>query len=381
MKLCLVAPYYAPHIGGVETHVQELAKYMVDHGVDVTVLTSRYSREQPKIERREGVKVRRVSTLFLAFRTPIMPAVHNEILKEDWDIIHSHSPPPFTAYFACTAANTKEVPHVLTYHCDDEIPVPALGPVIVALYRESLGRFTLSHSDQVVTTTDSYARTSRLVWRYEPEVIGNAVDVQRFSPMVDGAKVREQLGIPPAEEAHMVLYVGRLEPHKGVEFLLEAVPMLRPSAHVVIVGRGPWREALEDSAKRLGVADRVTFAGSVPWPELPQYHRASDMFVLPSISRLEAFGIVGLEAMSSQKPVVLSDIPGVRDVIEDGKEGMRSRPTDPNDIAEKVNTLIDDPVLRLEMGERGRKRVMENFSWDVIGQRYMDLYDRVLDPD
>ena len=381
MKLCLVSPYYAPHIGGVETHVQELAKYMVDRGEDVTVLTSRYSRHQPRIERREGVKVRRVSTLFLTFRTPFMPAVHKEILKGDWDIVHSHTPPPFTAYFACTAANTKGIPHVLTYHCDDEIPVPALGPVIVALYRESLGRYTLSHSDRVVTSTPSYARTSRLAWRYEPEVIGAAVDVQRFSPMVDGTKVRSQLGIPPAEEAHMVLYVGRLEPHKGVEFLLEAVPMLRPSAHVVIVGRGPWREALEDSAKRLDVANRVTFAGAVPWPELPQYHRASDIFVLPSISRLEAFGIVGLEAMSSQKPVILSDIPGVRDVIEDGKEGLLSRPTDPKDIAEKVNTLIDDPKLRVEMGESGRKRVMEKFSWDVIGQRYKDLYDRILDSD
>ena len=101
------------------------------------------------------------------------------------------------------------------------------------------------------------------------------------------------------------------------------------------------------------------------------------MFVLPSISRLEAFGIVGLEAMSSQKPVVLSDIPGVRDVIENGKEGLLSRPTDPKNIAEKINRLIDDPVLRIEMGERGRKRVMENFSWDVIGQRYKDLYDRL----
>ncbi|MCK5252165.1 MAG: glycosyltransferase family 4 protein, partial [Thermoplasmata archaeon] len=81
----------------------------------------------------------------------------------------------------------------------------------------------------------------------------------------------------------------------------------------------------------------------------------------------------------SQKPVVLSDIPGVRDVIDDGKEGLRSRPTDPKDIAEKVNTLIDDPELRLEMGERGRKRVLEKFSWDVIGKRYREIYERMLD--
>ncbi len=379
MRICLVAPYYAPHIGGVETAVQELAKFMVDRGEDVTVLTSRYSRHMPALERREGVVVKRVPTMFVAFRTPMMPAVHNAILEGEWDIVHSHTPPPFTAYFAVTAANTLGVPHALTYHCDDEIPVPAIGPVVVALYRESLGRYTLSHSDQVITSTPSYARTSRLAWRYDPEVVGNAVDVDRFNPMVDGSKIRRHLQIPPAEEAHMVMSVGRLVPHKGVEFLLEAVPMMNESAHVVIVGRGEWRGMLEESARRLGIAHRVTFAGSVPWPELPNYHRAADIFVLPSISRLEAFGIVGLEAMSSQRPVVLSDIPGVRDVIEDGKEGLLSRPTDPKDIAEKVNTLIADPQLRLDMGERGRKRVLENFSWEVIGERYLEIYQRMLD--
>ena len=88
---------------------------------------------------------------------------------------------------------------------------------------------------------------------------------------------------------------------------------------------------------------------------------------------------MGLEAMASQRPVVLSDIPGVRDVIEDGQEGILSRPTDPKDIAEKVNTLIDDPHLRHEMGERGRKRVLERFSWEVIGEKHWEIYNRMLD--
>jgi glycosyltransferase involved in cell wall biosynthesis len=379
MRIAIVAPYYAPHVGGVESHVHDLARYMVEHGDDVTVITSQFSRHLPSHERRQGIVVRRVPTTFVALRTPFMPSVHNVVLKGDWDLVHSHQPPPFTSYFACTAANAKGVPHVLTYHCDDEITVPALGPVIVALYRATLGRYTLSHSDQVVVSTQTYANTSRLVWNYEPEVIGAAIDAERFHPRVDGSRIRKQLGIPPPEEGHVVLSVGRLVPHKGVEFLLEAVPHLRPSAHLVVVGSGPWREVLEASASRQGIADRVTFAGGVPWEELPEYYRAADVGVLPSISRLEAFGLVGLESMASERPVVLSDIPGVREVIQDGRSGLLSRPTDPRDLAEKINTLIDDPTLRRDMGKRGRQRVLANFTWEVVGKQFRDIYLRLLE--
>jgi glycosyltransferase involved in cell wall biosynthesis len=379
MKIAIVAPYYAPHIGGVESHVHDVAKYLVDQGDDVTVLTSRYDKHLPRFERREGIVVRRVVTPVEALRTPFMPRVHQEILDGDWEIIHSHTPPPFTAYFACTAANAKGTPHVLTYHADDMITLPALGPVLVALYRESLGRYVLAHSDQVVVSTESYARTSRLVWRYDPKVIGATIDAERFNPMVDGSKVRKHLRIPPPDEGHMVMYVGRLVPHKGVEFLLEALPMLRDTAHLVVVGVGPWRETLEERAVNMGIADRVTFAGAVPFPELPHYYRAADVTVLPSISRLEAFGLVGLEAMASERPVVLSDIPGVREVIEDGREGLLAGPVDPEDLAEKINTLLDDPVLRHKMGQRGRKRVLEHFTISVVGKQFRDIYVRLLE--
>jgi N-acetyllactosaminide 3-alpha-galactosyltransferase len=378
MKVCMVSPYFAPHVGGVESHVRDLCNYLVDRGDEVTVLTSRFSRLLPRFERRGGVVIRRVPTIFNAFNTPFMPAVHREVIAGDWDIIHSHQPPPLTSYFACSAANAMGVPHVLTYHCDEEIQIPALGPVIIALFRWSLGRYTLSRSEQVMVSTRTYADTSRLVWRYEPEVTGMAIDVKCFSPSVDGAQVRERLGIPPSEEGHMILFVGRLMPHKGVEFLLEAIPMLPPSTKVVVVGSGPWREVLEASARRIGVTDRVIFAGAVPADELPMYYRAADVFVLPSISRLEAFGLVGLETLASERPVVLSDIPGVREVIEDGREGLLARPTDPADLAEKINILLKDPKRRAAMGKRGRRRVLANFTMEVVGAKIRKVYERVL---
>jgi len=377
LRVCLVCPYYAPHVGGVESHVHDLARYLVKRGDAVTVLTSRFSRMLPALERREGVTVRRVPTLLNLMRTPLMPALYREVMKGGWDVVHSQSPPPVTAYFACTAANNIGVPHVLTYHADDEIPLPAVGPIIVAVYRETMGRYTFAHSDQVVVSTQTYASTSRLVWSYDPEVIGAAIDPSRFGPGIDGSHVRASLGIPPPEEGHMVLFVGRLVPHKGVEFLLEAVHRLRPSATVVVAGEGPQRQALQRSAEALGVGTRVVFAGGVPHEELPTYYRAADVLVLPSISRLEAFGLVGLEAMASERPVVLSDIPGVREVIEDGKEGLLAPPADPEGLAARINELLDDPGRRREMGARGRERVLRLFTWDVVGAQFRDIYERL----
>ena len=341
------------------------------------MLTSRFSRMLPSLEHRGGVVVRRVPTLVNMLRTPVMPALFREVMKGGWDVVHSHSPPPIAAYFACTAAENIGVPHVLTYHADDEIPIPALGPVIVAAYRWSMGRYTFAHSDQVVVSTQTYASTSRLVWNYDPEVIGAAIDAGRFGSHVDGARMRRSLGIPPPEEGHMVLFVGRLVPHKGVEFLLEAIPMLRPSARVVVVGEGHHRDLLEASARARGVADRVEFVGGVAQEELPSLYRAADVCVLPSISRLEAFGLVGLESMASERPVVLSDIPGVREVIEDGKEGLLAAPADPEDLAAKINTLLDDPALRAEMGARGRERVLRHFTWEVVGAQFRRIYERL----
>ena len=331
----------------------------------------------PSVEHRGGVVVRRVPTIISLLRTPIMPAMYREVMKGGWDVVHSQSPPPIAAYFACTAAENIGVPHVLTYHADDEIPIPALGPVIVAAYRWSMGRYTFAHSDQVVVSTQTYASTSRLVWNYDPEVIGAAIDAGRFGSQVDGSRMRRSLGIPPPGEGHMVLFVGRLMPHKGVEFLIEAIPMMRPSARVVVVGEGPPRDLLESSARARGVADRVVFVGGVPQEELPALYRATDVTVLPSISRLEAFGLVGLESMASERPVVLSDIPGVREVIEDGREGLLAAPADPEDIAAKVNALLDDPKLRAEMGARGRERVLRHFTWEVVGAQFRRIYERL----
>src|SRR5439155_826040 len=128
------------------------------------------------------------------------------------------------------------------------------------------------------------------------------------------------------------------------------------------------------------VADRVRCLGRVSDENLPKVYAACDVFVLPSVSRLEAFGIVALEAMATAKPVIVADIPGVREVIEDGREGLLADPLNARDLAEKIRRLLADPEARRVMGERGREKVLESFGIERVTDQIEGVYRSVLGP-
>jgi len=131
-------------------------------------------------------------------------------------------------------------------------------------------------------------------------------------------------------------------------------------------------------AALFGVEDRILFPGKIAYRDLPEFYAACDVFVLPSVSRLEAFGIVALEAMATAKPVVVTDIPGVREVVTDGVEGLLADPVHPEDLAAKIRTLLADPDRRVEMGRRGRDKVESRFRIDQVAIAVERLYEEVL---
>ncbi len=322
----------------------------------------------------DGFDVIRVKPRMVALRTPIAPRMRAVIRALPADVVHAHLPPPLSAHYAADACEQRGLPLVLTYHCDVEIPSP-LGSMIETLYRRSLGASTLERAARVVVTTRTYAATSRAVWRHNPVVIPNAVDVHRFDPTIDGRAVRLRLKIPV--DRPVVLLVGRIVAHKGIEHFIEASRYL-PGVQFLIAGEGTHLETMERLAIRLGVAERVRFLGRVSQENLPKVYAACDIFVLPSVSRLEAFGIVALEAMATGKPVVVADIPGVREVIEDGREGLLTDPVNPQDLAEKIRRLVEDPALRQEMGRRGREKVLASFTTEAVADQVLKVYGDVL---
>ncbi len=374
MKIAQLSPYFYPHLGGVESHVLELSKKLMDFGHEVFVVTTKLEDTKSE-EIIEGVPVKRIEPLTIFLSTPIVPGIRDVLSKGDYDILHSHSPPPLMSFFGVRSSKKKDVPFVLTYHCDLEIP-HTFGPLIVNLYQRTFGTYTVSKADKIITTTTSYGATSKAVWHQDADIIPNAVDEERFHPSNDGSQIRKKLGL---EDEKLITYVGRIVYHKGLEYFVRAAKFLEDeNVKFLLVGTGDFRSELEDMIKREGLEDKVMFAGRVPNEDLPNYYAATDIFVLPSVSRLEAFGIVALEAMASCVPVIVSDIPGVRDVIVEGKHGLLAEPMNSENLAGKIRTLIENPDMAERMGKNGRKRVEERFTWSKVADEIEEVYESLL---
>lgn len=370
MHVAQVTPYYHPHVGGVESHVESVVRELVDRGHRVSVLTAQLP-DAPAYEVLDGAQIHRVPTVMTAFNTPVMPRIASVVEHLEFDVVHTHTPPPVTCYYAARGAETAGIPLVLTYHADLEIRYPG-GDAIVWLYRKLMGRVAVDVADRLVATTETYRATSEALWDRDVEVVPNPIDVERFQPDGPETPWRDRLDIP--DDARIALYVGRLVHHKGVEQFIDAAARI-PDAHFLVAGDGPLADRLQTKARR--TTDRVHLLGRVADEELPGTYRAADLLCLPSVSRLEAFGIVALEAMATGLPVVVSDIPGVREVIEPGETGLVADPLDPDDLAEKIGALLDDPDRSRAMGKRGRERVRERFTVDTVVDALEAIYEDV----
>jgi glycosyltransferase involved in cell wall biosynthesis len=196
---------------------------------------------------------------------------------------------------------------------------------------------------------------------------------ERFAPSTTSTRSDNEL-----------LFVGRLVEKKGVTYLLDAMPEIisqYPGVHLSVVGNGPEENALKQQADRLGIAHAVTFLGSLNNSEIPELYRRATVFVAPSIVTAqgdqEGLGLVLVEALACECPVVASDLPAIRDVVTDGVNGLICRQKDSADLAAKVCSLLGHADLRDELGKAGRQYVQRHFDWAIVSERYAALIDEL----
>ena len=201
------------------------------------------------------------------------------------------------------------------------------------------------------------------------DVIPDAVDLQTFTPVQRDAypeKVR-------------VLTIGRLIPRKGFQFLIRALPQILEkvsySFEIEIVGDGPYHGELLKLADALGVTSHIRFAGSVPYPKLPQKYRDADIFILPSLA--EGMPLVVLEAMGTGLPIVVSRVQGVDELVVDGVNGALFDPSDVDGLAHALVKVINAGEGRIEMGKASVERV-KPYDWKNIADAYLSLYADIL---
>lgn len=366
-----MSPFFFPHAGGVETHVRSLAGEFARLGHDVTVVTSRHDPTLASEERFEGYRILRAKTWAVLYNTPIAPSTKSLVASVPADVVHLHFPPPVTSYYAVRGLRGSRAGRCLTYHCDLYLE-GAVGSLLTGLYSALFLPPTLGRVDRVIAHTRSYAHTSRALRGRPLAVIPSAVDTRRFRPDLDGSVVRKRLGL---EGQLVLIFTGRLVPHKGVDVILRALRDLPEDVSLILVGHGPRLADLQALARRLGVDARVRFATNVSDDELPLYLRAADLFVFPSENRLEGFGLAVAEAMASGLPVVIADMPGVREVIEPGVEGLLVEPLIAHDLGDRIRELLYDPARRAAMGAAARKRAVERYSLEIVARELLTVYE------
>jgi glycosyltransferase involved in cell wall biosynthesis len=192
--------------------------------------------------------------------------------------------------------------------------------------------------------------------------------------------VRERNGLTSTD--FVVLFVGGLDtPHyfKGLDVLLQAVARIQDSrVRLLIVGDGDLRPRYEALASQLEVDQRVTFCGYVPDEDLPCHYAAADLAVLPSTTRGEAFGIVLLEAMACAKPVIASNLPGVRTVVDHGSNGLLVKAGDAAELGQAITQLSNAHEKCVAMGQRGRLKVVQRYDWSSLSDQLESIYVEVL---
>ncbi|TVR63878.1 MAG: glycosyltransferase family 1 protein [Gemmatimonadales bacterium] len=365
MKILLHCVYYPPEVGGLESHVAELARGLVEAGHEVRVVTSRSLPLAPAEEVVDGVRIRR--TWFPSRSAPgwVLHALGSIPVTMRWarwaDVVHAQA---FASILPChLAARRYRRPLVTTLHTSHFL-VRARSrrwrPILAGLVRRS--DHTLAASVEIARVGEGLAAGIQV------EPLTNGVDTDRFRPVPPT--------IPPEPGTRRIVVPRRLFPKNGVEYLIRALPLAardEPGLQALLVGDGPERTRLEALAAELGVAERIRFLGGRPHGEMPGLLCSGEVAVFPSL--MEATSVAALECMACGVPVVASRVGGLPEIV-DREVGRLAEPGDAQSLATALVDLLRDPELP-DLGRRARARVVDHWSNARLVKRHEEIYRSV----
>jgi len=371
MKIALVSPYDFAYPGGVTNHISCLEHHLTRMGHQVKVIAPASEtvptfddRFIPVGKPRPVPSSGSIARITISFR--LSSRIKAILDEEKFDIIHLHEP---LCPMLCTGVlRFSNTANIGTFHANGSIGYSLGKPLnticLKRWFRKLDGRIAVSKPAMELANKHFPA---------DYTIIPNGVDIEHFSPEV--APIDEL-----CDGKLNILFVGRLEKRKGLDYLLKAYKQIKqeiPNSRLIIVGPGTrLRNKYEKQVAKNSLKD-VVFAGYVSYDELPRYYKTADIVCAPATGR-ESFGIILLEAMALGRPVVASNIEGYAGVVTHGVEGRLVPPKNEKELARSLICLMRNESLRQEMGAKGKLKARE-YVWENIAQRVLSYYIRVLD--
>jgi glycosyltransferase involved in cell wall biosynthesis len=362
LRVLHVGKFYAPEKGGMETHLTDLAEYLGE-SLDVEVLVANRFRWS-ETQNVKGIPVHRAGSWLTFARTPICPAMLKDLRHHDADIVHLHWPNPWAVLSYLASGHSGKL--VISYH-SDVVRQRFLGAAFEPLLHRALDR-----SAAIIVSSSRYLQSSPVLkqWAHRCHIIPYGLDTSHF--FIKRPEERDE--IHRRFGPRIVLGVGRMVYYKGFEYLIRA--MRHVDATLLLIGTGPQESQLAREAAKLPSSARVRFLGNID--DLAPFYQAATLFVLPSIARSEAFGLVQLEAMAAGTPVINTSLDsGVPTVSLHNVTGLTVPPADEFALARAMTRLLDDEALRLRFGHAARCRVQQEFSPSRMTKAVLDIYAEV----
>lgn len=386
MKILMLSWEYPPRIvGGISRVVHDLAQKLGEEGNEVHVVTC-WEPNTKDFEKDKNVFVHRVHTFninanFIEWVHHLNFAmveycvrIFNDCTK--FDIIHAHD--WIVAFAARTLKYSYKVPLVSTIHATEFGRNNGLHNDLQR-YIGSVEWWLTYESWRVICNSNYMRGEINYVFQLPNDklkVIPNGVEVNKFKGIERDYDFRRSF---VADNEKMVFFVGRLVQEKGVSILMDAIPKILHyynDVKFVIGGKGPQLDYLKGKAEYMGISNKVYFTGYVSDENLLKLYKCADISVFPST--YEPFGIVALEGMIAEAPVVVSDVGGMGEIINHGHDGMKAYVGNANSLADSILALLYDKNLADKCVKNAIQKVKTTYTWDIIAKQTLSLYKEVI---
>jgi len=370
MKVIQTPARFYPCIGGTEQVAFYLSRELVKKGHVVKVICADEPAAGGGII--DGIEVKRIPYIGKVANTNITLSLGSALLKEDFDIIHTHLPHPWSADISAFISLIKNKPLFLTYHND--ITGRGVNKITAGLYNLALLRFLLNRACKIFITHKNYLTSSPFLKAFTKKVVVTppGVDLEKFRP----------LDIEKSEE-NIIFFLSKLDKfhrYKGLDYLILSIKKLVPKTglRLYVGGDGELAGYYKKVVEENGLENIVTFLGELHNQQVVRYYNLCDIFVLPSVSSTqEGFGLVALEAMACKRPVVITSIVGVSGDVEKENAGIVIEPKNTEVLSRVLEQLLSDKNKCRKMGNNAYNLVRSKYTWlkhaEIVEKEYLGV--------